>query len=531
MKEHYTRLAVLSVWMLIGSGCAHNDQRAARQHKPNWKPTDNQSAASAKEAPPPKILPDTHFAAGRLFERQGLAEKAIQQYRKAIAVNHNYGDAHHRLGVLLSATGRHEEALPMLRRAALLKPGSAVIHNDLGFELLFHHAWVEAEQEFRRAVQILPRYPRAHVNLGLALSQQGRFDDALAAFLEVLPEPDAHYNLALLLRGQQRYAQAAESLHTVLRIDPNFRAARVQLDQITARLEVARTADATQDPAPVTIAPLPAVVQGSPQPLIEAVDPAPTTMAASITAPMGSPVPASQDEPLNHCLQETAELARVTTAASWLDESWVGPVSLVLPPEPPCLDDDEVIVERRELIGAPIGYNSYMQPIVPDGEDAMVPGGVLPRPTAAASIIDEPPAGPPAPTYNHPHSGAPSSKPVTRPSPQSSSMGASDAQESPVPKRSTMASSVAPSGGGTFMSPVARPMHRTVFAGEFDNAWDGAAFAPSVATNPRAWLRTIDDYHNALSVVRNEIACWEEKVQQQVWLEEVGLNYSPVSGY
>lgn len=527
MKEHYSKLAALSVLVLVGSGCSHNDQPTARQHKPHWKSVDNQSAVSAKEAPPPKILPDTHFAAGRLFERQGLAEKAIQQYRKAIAVNHNYGDAHHRLGVLLSATGRHEEALPLLRRAATLKPGSAVIHNDLGFELLFHHAWVEAEQEFRRATQILPRYPRAYVNLGLALSQQGRFDDALAAFLEVLPEPDAHYNLALLLRGQQRYAEATESLHTVLRLDPNFRAAHLQLEQITPRLEQARAVGPMQETAPVT-PPLPAVVQGAPQPLIASVDQAPATVAVTTNAPLAPSVSASQEELLNIC---PAEVMPVMTAVSWLDESWVGPVSLVLPSEPPCFDDNEVIVERRELIGAPIGYNTYMQPVPPDESGSVVSSGASWRPTAAASIVDEPLAGPPTPTHSHSNGMAPSSGQDVSRSPQASNHGASDVRVPADAKRSTLASSVAPSGGGSFMSPVARPMHRTVFAGEFDNAWDGAAFAPSVATNPRAWLRTIDDYHDALSVVRNEIACWEEKVQQQVWFEEVGLNYSPTSGY
>lgn len=531
MKEHKATFAVLSVLMLVGAGCSHHDQPTARQHKPLWKPGDNHSAASAKEAPQPKILPDTHFAAGRLFERQGLAEKAIQQYRKAIAVNHTYGDAHHRLGVLLSATGRHEEALPMLRRAAVLKPGSAVVHNDLGFELMFHQAWSEAEQEFRRSVQLMSRYPRAHVNLGLALSQQGRFDEALAAFREVLPEPDAHYNLALLLRGQQRYAQAVEALHTVLRIDPKFRAAQAQLDQIMPLLETERT---VVGPTHERGTPMPVehstVAQGLPAPQFETVDQVPALLAVAVAAPRapGSAVP---DEPISYSSLDAALVVNVTPSASWLDESWVGPVSFMLAPEPPCFDEDEVIVERRELVGAPIGYNTFMQPIIPDSEGYMTRGGSPARPTAASSIVGEPSVDPPAPPHDYVPRGALPGEPGVSVSPEARRFGTTGAHDSAAPRRSTMSSTIAPQGGGKFMSPVGRPVHRTVFAGGIDSVWDGASFAPSVATNPRAWLQTIDDYHNALSVVRNEIACWEEKVDQQVWFEEAGLNYSPIDGY
>jgi hypothetical protein len=53
----------------------------------------------------------------------------------------------------------------------------------------------------------------------------------------VLPEPDAYYNLGLMFRGQQRYAEAIEAFRHVLTIDPEFSAAKIQIEQLTARTE------------------------------------------------------------------------------------------------------------------------------------------------------------------------------------------------------------------------------------------------------------------------------------------------------
>ncbi len=224
-------LITVAAWM---TGCATTQQNAntatTRGH------AHNPFVGDAEEMETPAILPRTHFAAGRLFEQQGLASKAIEQYRKAIAVGHDYVPAYHRLALLLSKTQRHKEAVQVLTRATLVKPGNAILRNNLGFEYAFLQDWAKAEREVRRAIKLKPDFARAHVNLGMILSRVGLFDYALVSFQKVLPESDAHYNLGLMFRSQQRYQDAAWAFNQAIEHDPQFTAAQIQLDQLMPKL-------------------------------------------------------------------------------------------------------------------------------------------------------------------------------------------------------------------------------------------------------------------------------------------------------
>jgi len=234
----------LTLMTLVMAGCAQSDYVTSRNQRARWYGGDRVAVSKTSQAVPPKILPETYFAAGQLFEAQGLFGKAIIQYRKAVAISHDYVEALHRLGVLLGTIGRHEEAIEALSRAAELTPGDHIVRNNLGFELMLNRQWADAEREFRRAIDKEPRFARAHVNLGIALSKLGRFDEALASFLAVLPEPDAYYNFGLTLRGHQKYRQAAEAFNHALSIDPDFTAATRQLEQIAERLKHSRDSQA-----------------------------------------------------------------------------------------------------------------------------------------------------------------------------------------------------------------------------------------------------------------------------------------------
>jgi hypothetical protein len=79
------------------------------------------------------------------------------------------------------------------------------------------------------------------------LAKQQRFEEALDAFRTALPEPDAFYNLALMFRGQHRYQDAADALHRVLALNPDFSAAKQQLEVIAPQLALSTPIEPVAD--------------------------------------------------------------------------------------------------------------------------------------------------------------------------------------------------------------------------------------------------------------------------------------------
>jgi tetratricopeptide (TPR) repeat protein len=235
---------VLTLCIFIVAGCSKSEFRTTKQRSDRLNVPVEPSGIA--EAETPKILPETHFAAGKLFEAQGLHNKAITQYRKAVATNHHYIDAYNRLGMLYGRLGMHDDAVKTFQQAIALKPDNATLHNNLGFEYAMQARWGEAERSLRRALELEPDFQRAHVNLGLVLGRMGRFDESLECFLAALPEPDAYYNLGLMYRGYDRFEDAADVFEYVVSLDPQFAAARRQLDILAPELEAIRAKQGTE---------------------------------------------------------------------------------------------------------------------------------------------------------------------------------------------------------------------------------------------------------------------------------------------
>ncbi len=61
------------------------------------------------------------FELGNLYERQGMYEQAIQEYRKVLNINPNFVDAIEHLAFLLEKLNRDHEASPLWERILSLK--------------------------------------------------------------------------------------------------------------------------------------------------------------------------------------------------------------------------------------------------------------------------------------------------------------------------------------------------------------------------------------------------------------------------
>ncbi|MFP4319054.1 MAG: tetratricopeptide repeat protein, partial [Phormidium sp.] len=92
----------------------------------------------------------------------------------------------------------------------------------------------EAVAAYERAIDLNPEYALAHYNLGLALSDQGKLDEAVAAYRTALRLPEdttttpasahtlAHNGLGYALQQQGNLEDAISQYQTAIQLDPEF---------------------------------------------------------------------------------------------------------------------------------------------------------------------------------------------------------------------------------------------------------------------------------------------------------------------
>lgn len=107
---------------------------------------------------------------GVSLEQRGETDRAMANYRGALAANPSFVQAHVNLGALLAAGGQLDEGIAHERAALRLRPDDSMAHANLANALFEQGRLDEAEQHYRAALRAEP---------DLAMAQQG-----LSALLE-----------------------------------------------------------------------------------------------------------------------------------------------------------------------------------------------------------------------------------------------------------------------------------------------------------------------------------------------------------
>ena len=128
------------------------------------------------------------------------------------------------LGVALLEQFKPKEAAEEFRRALKLDPRTTLARTNLAVAL-FNLPDVEAARaEAETAAAASPGSPQPHYILGLIAKQQGRVDDALASFRQVLKldprDVGANVQLGQLLAQQRKYAEAVAAFRVALEEEP-----------------------------------------------------------------------------------------------------------------------------------------------------------------------------------------------------------------------------------------------------------------------------------------------------------------------
>lgn len=229
------RLAIMIV--LIGvaalSGCTLNRQEKVAATS-GVEESKADAIEKARPAPPPRISPDTHMAAGRMLEKQGDLNAAVAQYERAIAAEPRQVAAYNRLGIVYQKLGRFEDSDNMFRAGLRADPGSAAIYNNLGYSFLLRQRFEEAAEQFRHALTIEPDFDRARMNYAIALGYLGRMDESAVEFSRVVSPDIAHYNIAMLELHRGNLDAARRALSQALAKNPDCPGAAEQLRKIDA---------------------------------------------------------------------------------------------------------------------------------------------------------------------------------------------------------------------------------------------------------------------------------------------------------
>jgi tetratricopeptide (TPR) repeat protein len=128
----------------------------------------------------PNLAPAHDNLGTALHDKKDL-QGAIREYQAALAIDPNNHRAHFNLGNALRDTKDLPGAIREFRAALAIEPNFAQAHNNLGTVLRATKDVPGAIREFRAALVNEPDLVPAHCNVGLALMDQGRFTDALAA--------------------------------------------------------------------------------------------------------------------------------------------------------------------------------------------------------------------------------------------------------------------------------------------------------------------------------------------------------------
>lgn len=138
---------------------------------------------------------------------------AERAFKRAIKLNPGYANAHDGYGFLLKATARYQEAISASLRAQQLDPLSLFTNVSLAWAYYFARDYPRAVEQGRKALEMEPRFDFAHWIVGLALVQQGRLDEAIAALNQALIltggslTHEAHLGYAYGLSGRREEAE------------------------------------------------------------------------------------------------------------------------------------------------------------------------------------------------------------------------------------------------------------------------------------------------------------------------------------
>ena len=175
---------------------------------------------------------DAYSDLGEALEDNGQLNEALGAYHKAIELNPKYVSAHNNLASALFTLDKTDEAVAALRTAIELDPNEPVTHLNLGSMLSSQGKFDEAITECRKAIELNPNDAESHANLAEALyglEQRAEAIKELQKSAELEPDVGRFHILASALSNEGRYDEAIAAYRKIIELKPDDAAAYTDL--------------------------------------------------------------------------------------------------------------------------------------------------------------------------------------------------------------------------------------------------------------------------------------------------------------
>ena len=181
------------------------------------------------------------YELGHLHQDHGNYDVAEQAYNQAISANPNYMEAHLALGQLYGRyLNQPDKAVESYNRAIAVGGKDARNYEDLGNEFLEMGQYEEAANALAQSVKLNPNVPESRHALAKAYLELGRYDAAREQERAAIARKsdgvylDAQVGIAESFRRQGRHDEAIAAYNQVLDTDPNNVGAYVGLGRTAA---------------------------------------------------------------------------------------------------------------------------------------------------------------------------------------------------------------------------------------------------------------------------------------------------------
>jgi tetratricopeptide (TPR) repeat protein len=128
-----------------------------------------------------------HSLLGHLYSLSKNHDMAIEEGKRAIAMNPNAAEAYVWLAMSLNFAGRPEEAIDSIKKAMRLSPfppAYYTMHLGLAYREAGH--FEEAISELKKSIKLRPNNITAHEALSITYALAGRYEEAQEAWSEIL---------------------------------------------------------------------------------------------------------------------------------------------------------------------------------------------------------------------------------------------------------------------------------------------------------------------------------------------------------